>query len=311
MSTARVRSRTSTPICSRCLRVYSCSFGANGGSTAPAPSNRMIRASLVSTAGSREAARCAPARRSARPARLRSGRRRSRRRSASRRAPAGRSRPRPSRTWSGWRRAGIGRPPRSSCPARTRRTCRCRSRSGSPQPPPPASRSGSSIGRPSGPPAETTRRSRSMSCTSASNARALACFSMMARIAGAISPGGRIPAATWYSSGWNRWWLVRSTTVTSTSAPARARVAFNPPKPLPITTTRCRSAVIWNISYVGWPSSASDALYSGVLTRRVVAPQRARPGVACSSPVREQVKLQVQEPFAQSVGNSPTSGRQT
>ena len=49
MSTARVFSRISTPIFSRRFLVYSCSFGAKGGSTAPAPSSRMIRASRVST----------------------------------------------------------------------------------------------------------------------------------------------------------------------------------------------------------------------------------------------------------------------
>src|SRR3954465_10327197 len=36
---------------------------------------------------------------------------------------------------------------------------------------------------------------------------------------------------TWYSSGWNRWWLVRSTTVTSTSAPSSPRVTLSPPNP--------------------------------------------------------------------------------
>ena len=61
------------------------------------------------------------------------------------------------------------------------------------------------IDRPSGAVAETIFRSRSRCCASASIARALACFLMTLRTAGAISPGGRMPAATWYSSGWKRW----------------------------------------------------------------------------------------------------------
>jgi hypothetical protein len=49
MSTVRVFSRTSTPISSSRFFVYSWSLGTNGGSTAPAPSSRMIRASCVFT----------------------------------------------------------------------------------------------------------------------------------------------------------------------------------------------------------------------------------------------------------------------
>ena len=41
----------------------------------------------------------------------------------------------------------------------------------------------------------------------------------------AMSLGFRVAVATWYSSGWNRWWLRRSTSVTSTGARASARAA--------------------------------------------------------------------------------------
>ena len=43
------------------------------------------------------------------------------------------------------------------------------------------------------------------------------------RSGGAIWPGESMPVATWYSSGWNRWWLRRSTSVTSTGLRARKR----------------------------------------------------------------------------------------
>ena len=46
--TASVPVRISTPIFSRRLCVYACSFGANGGSTEGAPSSSRIRASVVS-----------------------------------------------------------------------------------------------------------------------------------------------------------------------------------------------------------------------------------------------------------------------
>ena len=49
MSTASVLSRTSTPIDSSLLRLYSRSFSGNGPSTAPAPSRSRIWASLVLT----------------------------------------------------------------------------------------------------------------------------------------------------------------------------------------------------------------------------------------------------------------------
>jgi len=29
-------------------------------------------------------------------------------------------------------------------------------------------------------------------------------------VGGAISPSEMMPVATWYSSGWNRWWVVRA-----------------------------------------------------------------------------------------------------
>ena len=140
--------RPSSPAC---CWVYCRSFSANGGSTAGAPSSRRIRGLAgVDGRGSRAAAPCARARRSARPARRRSGRRRSRRTSATPRARPGRSPARPSRTPAGCGRAGAGRPRWSSCRARTRRTRRGRSRSAWRPPRRPACRRAASSGRPSG-----------------------------------------------------------------------------------------------------------------------------------------------------------------
>jgi hypothetical protein len=46
------------------------------------------------------------------------------------------------------------------------------------------------------------------------------------------------PVATWYSSGWNRWWLVRFTTSTSAGTRPRPRAAASLPNPPPMITTR-------------------------------------------------------------------------
>src|SRR5262245_23028425 len=63
------------------------------------------------------------------------------------------------------------------------------------------------------------------------------CRASTSRVGGAISPSDRIPVATWYSSGWNRWWVVLAIMVTSTSDRLSALVPNSPPKPEPITTT--------------------------------------------------------------------------
>src|SRR4051812_17110803 len=68
------------------------------------------------------------------------------------------------------------------------------------------------------------------------------------RIGGAISPWDRMPVATWYSSGWNRWCVVFATIVTSTSLFLSALVPNNPPKPEPITTTWWRWGFFWTAS---------------------------------------------------------------
>ena len=52
-----------------------------------------------------------------------------------------------------------------------------------------------------------------------------------------------IPVATWYSSGWNRWWVVRAIILMSTLARLSFLTAFSPPNPDPMTTTRCRRSV--------------------------------------------------------------------
>src|SRR6476469_781870 len=59
----------------------------------------------------------------------------------------------------------------------------------------------------------------------------------------AMSSPSRPAVATWYSSGWNVWWLRASSTVTSTGASRRWRAAARPPNPAPTTTTWWRFAV--------------------------------------------------------------------
>ncbi len=83
----------------------------------------------------------------------------------------------------------------------------------------------------------TVRASRSMSVTSPRITRAFSWPASTSRVGGAISPSDRMPVATWYSSGWNRWWVVLATIVMSASARLSALVPNRPPKPDPITTT--------------------------------------------------------------------------
>src|SRR5690349_7943421 len=59
-----------------------------------------------------------------------------------------------------------------------------------------------------------------------------------------MSLGLRAAVATWYSSGWNRWWLRRSTRVTRTGALRSARAAARPAKPPPRITTCGAGAVL-------------------------------------------------------------------
>ena len=71
------------------------------------------------------------------------------------------------------------------------------------------------------------------------------CLRRIERSGWAISPGDRAPVATWYSSGWKRWKLRRSTSVTLTSGsmprlagrvePAESAADMTPVK-------RCRAA---------------------------------------------------------------------
>src|SRR3954470_22973345 len=63
----------------------------------------------------------------------------------------------------------------------------------------------------------------------------------MIRVGGAISPSEMMPVATWYSSGWNRWWVVLAIILMSTSARLRCWAAFRPPNPDPMMTTLCLS----------------------------------------------------------------------
>ena len=62
----------------------------------------------------------------------------------------------------------------------------------------------------------------------------------ISRVVGAMSPSERMPVATWYSSGWNKWWEVRARIVMSASARFRRRAAVSPAKPDPMMTTLWR-----------------------------------------------------------------------
>src|SRR3982751_5413488 len=93
----------------------------------------------------------------------------------------------------------------------------------------------------------TVRASRSIRRTSPRITRTLRWRLRISRVEGATSPAERMPVATWYSSGWNRWCEVRATSVTSSGALGSARAANRPPKPDPMTTTwwrRCGCAAV-------------------------------------------------------------------
>ena len=67
----------------------------------------------------------------------------------------------------------------------------------------------------------------------------LRCLRRIERSGWAMSPGDRAPVATWYSSGWNRWKLRRSTSVRRTSGSMpRLRAAYSPANPPPTIVTR-------------------------------------------------------------------------
>ncbi|ETB03709.1 hypothetical protein O978_12435 [Mycobacterium avium subsp. paratuberculosis 10-5864] len=52
-----------------------------------------------------------------------------------------------------------------------------------------------------------------------------------------MSPSDTMPVATWYSSGWKRWWVVRAISLMSTLACLSFFAAFRPPNPDPMMTT--------------------------------------------------------------------------
>src|SRR4051812_26117994 len=82
----------------------------------------------------------------------------------------------------------------------------------------------------------------SMATTSPSRLVTLRCLRNRKRTGAAMAGADSPAVATWYSSGWNRWWLARSTSVTSTGAACSARAASRPPKPQPTISTRGRGA---------------------------------------------------------------------
>ena len=164
-----------------------------------------------------------------------------------------RSRSRPSRTRRRSGAAARARRRSSSCPARTARTRRGRSTTGWRR----RRRSGCRRGSPTIAQAQLlgehdpaveieARRPRP-----ARPSRSGACAARGATAARS-GPGERMPVATWYSSGWKRWWLRRSTSVTSTGELGRGtgtraahRSHRRPPRPrwvTPCSPSRPRSA---------------------------------------------------------------------
>src|SRR3954465_4375523 len=104
----------------------------------------------------------------------------------------------------------------------------------------------------------TVLLARSMCVTLPNSTWAFFCLRRMIRVGGAISPDEMMPVATWYSSGWNRWWVVLAIILMSTSAPLRALAAFSPPNPDPMMTTLCRSVAV----APGWLILGSSTAYT-------------------------------------------------
>src|SRR6185295_19048370 len=82
----------------------------------------------------------------------------------------------------------------------------------------------------------------------------------MWRMGIAMSAGFSAAVATWYSSGWKRWWLRRSRSVTWTEALRSARAAARPPNPPPMITT-------WGMSQI---TCATRAGKGGSTSRRKI-----------------------------------------
>src|SRR3954467_7193237 len=132
-----------------------------------------------------------------------------------------------------------------------------------------------------------------MFVTSPSTTRVFSCRLRISRVAGAISPSERIPVATWYSSGWNRWWLVLPMIVTSTGARLSAWAAKRPPKPVPTITTRGRPVVDALPAYTGDVVMMNPVSHSGGSRPRRVG---SDPGhILPAQRVREPILTRIQD----------------
>src|SRR6516164_754240 len=89
-------------------------------------------------------------------------------------------------------------------------------------------------------PISTLRPAVSMPVTDPRITWVFACVARMPRIGAAMSAGDKAAVATWYKSGWNKWWLRRSITVTSAATLPSRFAADKPPKPAPMMTMRGR-----------------------------------------------------------------------
>ena len=225
MCVTRQPVRTSTPSASSCSRARCDSCGTKRAEHAVrAFEQHDARRASSRCGGTRRAACAARSRPSCRPSRRRSARRRSRRRSATARAPRRRRSARRVSNAPITRGADVERVGQRLQARRMRRPVVVAEVA--------VRRAGRDDQVVVG---ERLRRRRASPARAAASiaghlglqhgqvaAPHLACAAMW-RI-GALTAGAVRPAvATWYSSGWNRWWLVRSTSVISTSAFATAR----------------------------------------------------------------------------------------
>jgi hypothetical protein len=87
------------------------------------------------------------------------------------------------------------------------------------------------------------RATGSIDSASAISTLAFFCRERSERSGKATSVLSSAAVATWYSSGWNTWWLLRSIRVTCTGACLSARAACSPPNPPPRITTLGRPVV--------------------------------------------------------------------
>src|SRR6516225_1922630 len=107
-------------------------------------------------------------------------------------------------------------------------------------------------------PISTLRPAVSMPVTDPRITWVFACVARMPRIGAAMSAGDKAAVATWYKSGWNKWWLRRSITVTSAATLPSRVAADKRPQPASMMKMRGRETPAEgpSLGYVGPPDNA-------------------------------------------------------